>query len=208
MAYNYEYPYTDSGRYNDDWLLNKVKELEAKIVGIEDDIFKRSKEYIDEQLVPYIAEVQSIRAELGAFEEQINRQFDSFSATIGSRQVTFEQLIEARIDILEGRIDAFREQLNASITAVNARTDLAIQQNNEYIFEVLSEDVLGALRVTNYFTGERVTVQEMLNYLAQLHVDDGLTYAELAARNKTYTQLAALGINYTNLVLHGGSLIN
>lgn len=27
MAYNYEYPYTDPNRYNDDWLINKVKEL-------------------------------------------------------------------------------------------------------------------------------------------------------------------------------------
>lgn len=27
MAYNYEYPYTDASRVNDDWLLNKMKEL-------------------------------------------------------------------------------------------------------------------------------------------------------------------------------------
>ena len=28
MAYNYEYPYTDPNRYNDDWLINKIKEVE------------------------------------------------------------------------------------------------------------------------------------------------------------------------------------
>lgn len=27
MAYNYEYPYTDMHRHNDDWMLNKIKEL-------------------------------------------------------------------------------------------------------------------------------------------------------------------------------------
>lgn len=28
MAYNYEYPYTDPHRYNSDWILDKVAELE------------------------------------------------------------------------------------------------------------------------------------------------------------------------------------
>lgn len=31
MAYNYEYPYTDPNRYNADWLLNTVKNLEANL---------------------------------------------------------------------------------------------------------------------------------------------------------------------------------
>lgn len=31
MAFNYEYPYTDPTRHNDDWLLNKMKELDAKV---------------------------------------------------------------------------------------------------------------------------------------------------------------------------------
>lgn len=30
MAYNYEYPYVDPGMYNDDWLLNKMKQLSAE----------------------------------------------------------------------------------------------------------------------------------------------------------------------------------
>lgn len=36
MAYNYEYPYTDPNRYNADWMLNKLAELdrEPKIVTV------------------------------------------------------------------------------------------------------------------------------------------------------------------------------
>lgn len=34
MAYNYEYPYVDPNRYNSDWLLSKMKELEGEINGI------------------------------------------------------------------------------------------------------------------------------------------------------------------------------
>jgi len=31
MAFNYEFPYTDPNLYNDDWLLNSIKELKASI---------------------------------------------------------------------------------------------------------------------------------------------------------------------------------
>lgn len=36
MAYNYEYPYTDPHRYNSDWVINEVAELEkaAKIFPV------------------------------------------------------------------------------------------------------------------------------------------------------------------------------
>lgn len=207
MAYNHEYPYTDPTRYNDDWLLNKMKELEQKIIGIEEDILKDAKIYIDEQLATYIAQVEALRREFNVFKADVDSRLDSFERTIGNRQVTFEQLIEARVNVLESRIDAFADEIKASITGVNARTDLAIEQNNEYIFSVLSDDVLGALEVTNYFTGARVSVQEMFNYLASLHVDDGITYDELEARDRNYTELAALNISYTDLVLHGGSLV-
>lgn len=30
MAYNYEYPYVDPARYNDDWLIHTVKRIEAE----------------------------------------------------------------------------------------------------------------------------------------------------------------------------------
>lgn len=30
MAYNYEYPYTDPNKYNDDWLLKTVLEIQAQ----------------------------------------------------------------------------------------------------------------------------------------------------------------------------------
>lgn len=34
MAYNYEYPYVDPNRYNSDWMLTKMKELEGQINAI------------------------------------------------------------------------------------------------------------------------------------------------------------------------------
>lgn len=196
MAYNHEYPYTDPERYNSDWLLNKVKEVEAKLIGIEDEIFKRSKDYIDEVVAPYQAQVTQLRADFNRLRDEVARS-----------QADFERNIVAQITLMNGRIDDIRRELEADIVSVNARTDLAIQQNNDYIFDVIESGIIGGISVINFFTGERVSVQDMFDYLARLHVDDGLTYDDLVMRDKTYSELAAFGISYTNLVLHGGTII-
>lgn len=207
MAYNHEYPYTDPERYNDDWLLNKMKELEEKIIGIEEDIFAKSKLYIDEVLAPYQAEVRQLRQEFTDFKDEVNFSFRNYTSQLTAQQLQFQNTVNAQIALMNQRVDALRDELNADIQSVNARTDLAIQQNNDYIFEVLSTAILGEIKVTNFFTGERVSVQQMFDYLATLHVTDGLDYDELIIRDKTYNELVALNIDYTNLVLHGNSLV-
>ena len=195
MAYNYEYPYTDSQRGNADWLLHKMQELEDKIVGIEQSILDSAKSYIDEQLQPYQRQIAELRNE-----------FETFKLTMSSEQLDFEREVRNTVVALEARIDQFRAELHAEISAVNARTDLAIAQNNDYLMEELSKG-LSTVKVTNFFTGLRVTVQEMFDYLASLHVTDGITYTELVNRNNTYNNLAAYGTTYTDLVLHGNTII-
>lgn len=37
MAYNYEWPYVDADQYNNDWLINKVKELASEWAQVEQD---------------------------------------------------------------------------------------------------------------------------------------------------------------------------
>lgn len=63
------------------------------------------------------------------------------------------------------------------------------------------------VRILNYFTGERVTVQEMFDTLAQLHLENPISYTELAAAGITYTALAALNMTYTELAVKGKSFI-
>lgn len=38
MAYNYEYPYVDPDRHNDDWALHTIKKLEDEIPGIKETL--------------------------------------------------------------------------------------------------------------------------------------------------------------------------
>ena len=192
MAYNYEYPYTDPNRYNADWLLNKMKELEGRLDGILEEAIQLTKEYVDTRLSEYQAQIAEIRKEIQAVSDRTN--------------VISEEIVR-QVVRLEGMIsDAERKAENLFIIA-NNRTDLQIERNNEYIFREIEDNILANITVINYFTGEHVTVQEMFDYLASLHLQNAITYDGLRDKNLTYTELIAKSITYTELVKNGATLL-
>ena len=192
MAYNYEYPYTDPNRYNADWLLNKMKELEGRLDGILEEALKLTKEYVDTRLSKYQAQIAQIREEIQAVSDRT----DELSAEMVQQVMRLEGLIS----------DAEREAESLFIIA-NNRTDLQIERNNEYIFREIEDNILANITVINYFTGERVTVQNMFDYLASLHLENAITYNGLRDKNLTYNGLIAKRITYTELVKNGAIVL-
>ena len=192
MAYNYEYPYTDPNRYNADWLLNKMKELEGRLDGIVDETLALTKTYVDNQLETYQSQIDSIRREI----EEVSQRTDTLSSHVADEVLR----LEAKI------LDAERKAENLFIIS-NNRTDLQIERNNEYIFREIEDNILANITVINYFTGERTTVQNMFDYLASLHLQNSITYNGLIDKNLTYTQLIAKSISYTELVKNGSTLL-
>ena len=192
MAYNYEYPYTDPNRYNADWLLNKMKELEGRLDGILEEALKLTKEYVDIRLSEYQAQIARIRNEIQAVSDRT----DGLSEEIVRQVVRLERLIS----------DAERQAESLFVIA-NNRTDLEIERNNEYIFREIEDNILANVTVINYFTGEHTTVQDMFDYLASLHLQNAITYDGLRDKNLTYTELVAKSITYTELLKNGGTLL-
>ena len=192
MAYNYEYPYTDPNRYNADWLLNKMKELEGRLDGIVEETLKLTKEYVDDRLASYQAQISEIRQEINTLSDRD----EELSAEMIQQVVRLEGLIS----------DAERKAESLFIIS-NNRTDLQIERNNEYIFREIEDNILSNITVINYFTGENVTVQEMFDYLASLHLENAITYNGLRDKNLTYTGLIAKSITYTELVKNGATLL-
>ena len=192
MAYNYEYPYTDPNRYNDDWLLNKMKELEGRLDGIVEETLSLTKTYVDNRLETYQSQIDTIRLEIA----EVSQRTNTLSAHVANEVLR----LEAKI------LDAERKAESLFIIA-NDRTDLQIQRNNEYIFREIEDNILGNITVINYFTGERTTVQDMFNYLASLHLQNAITYNGLRDKNLTYTELIAKSITYTELVKNGETLL-
>lgn len=192
MAYNYEYPYTDPNRYNDDWLLNKMKELEGRLDGIVEETLALTKTYVDNRLETYQSQIDSIRREIA----ELSQRTDTLSAHVA------DEVLKLEAKILEAE-----RQAESLFIIANNRTDLKIEQNNEYIFREIEDNILGNITVINYFTGERTTVQDMFNYLASLHLQNAITYNGLRDKNLTYTELIAKSITYTELVKNGSTLL-
>ena len=192
MAYNYEYPYTDPNRYNDDWLLNKMKELDNRLDGIVEETLDLTKAYVDKRLEAYQSQIKSIRLEIA----ELSQRTDELSEHVAIEVLRLESKI----------LDAERKAESLFIIS-NDRTDLQIQRNNEYIFREIEGNLLANISVINYFTGERMTIQEMFDYRASLHLQNAITYNGLRDKNLTYAELIAKSITYTELAKNGGSLL-
>ena len=190
----YEWPYVGVSP-NRDWLINKVKELESRLDGIVEEAVKLANEYTDQRVANFQSQVDALRRDVNQAIIDLGNQYDAFTAQINARLV-----------FIQDQIDDLSDALAADISAVYAWTERAIQQNNDYILSHLEES-LSRITVLNYFTGTRYTVQDMFDYLCLLHVENGITYTELATRNKTYTELAAYNMTYTQLAQNGGAII-
>lgn len=169
-------------------LANKIEYLQAQI----DDYSDEYKTYTN-------SAVNSLRIELTNLINnevtQIENEFNTLVRTVNNTLSAFQIQITAldtKIDIKE--------------ISINERTDLLIQQNNEYIFDTIASELI-SVKVINYFTGEKVTIQDMFYYLCTFHLDDAINYTGLATRAITYTHLADLNIDYTHLVTQGSTLI-
>ena len=192
MAYNYEYPYTDPNRYNVDWLLNKMKELDGRLEGIVEETLALTKTYVDNRLSTYQSEIETIRREIA----ELSQRTDTLSVHVADEVLRLESKI----------LEAERKAESLFIIA-NNRTDLQIERNNEYIFREIEDNILANITVINYFTGERMTVQGMFDYLAKLHLQNAITYNGLRDKNLSYTELIVKSITYTELIKNGAVLL-
>lgn len=194
MSFFNRYPYTDFHEMNLDWAIAKLKEMEGRIEGLKEEILTETiaaaEEYVDDKLADVISEFNALKADFNT----LNNNFNSLNAEF----IALRNSVAAQILELDNKIDA-------AVIGVNQRTDLLLQNMYNRIFEDLSAS-LAQIKVINYFTGEEVSVQDMFNYLAMLHLNDSIDYDTMALRAKTYTQFANMNISFTNLAKHGNSL--
>ena len=173
-------------------LYKKLEEVIAEVNAIDQEAIQQA--------------LDDMRAEIAKFEAQIQKQYNALDEKY---QKLYEELNTSILDLADTTA-ASLEELDKKIynlgESLKDIMDLKIEENNEYIFESIASEIIG-IKVLNYFTGEKVTVQEMFDYLAQLHAADGITVTELITRQKTVDKLIALKFTYTQLAQNGKNII-
>ena len=200
-----KYPYTDLHELNLDWLIQQMKDLDSRIDGLHDEL----KQELTAELTVYVNDRLAVtEAKFAVLKADVEHELGVIEANFDLLRGQFADLDDTMndyIDYINGRIADIQAEISADIAGVNARTDALIASNNEYLLSVMST-YLSQIKVINFFTGELVSIQDMFNYLAGLHLTDSIDYDTMALRAKTYTDLANLNINYTNLAMHGNTL--
>ena len=204
MAFH-NYPYTDFNELNLDWLIQKMKDLDSRIDGLHDEL----KAELTAELTVYVDNRRAVtEAKFAVLKADVEHELGVIEANFDLLRGQFNDLDHAMndyIDYINGRIADIQAEITADIAGVNARTDSLIASNNEYLLSQM-ETYLSRIKVINYFTGEQVSIQDMFNYLAGLHLTDAIDYDTMALRAKTYTEFANMNMTYTNLAMHGNTL--
>lgn len=207
IPWNIKYPVQNGEMINLDWVISKVKELQTNLDELEARVLAEAiaatKEYVDAEMVSIRAEFQELSDEVASLRTYFDAKVDELEGDYED----FAAAVRTELDTMTLRIEAFEQTVQNEIIAVNALTDLKIEANNEYILDEVAKGVVN-VRVVNYFDGSLVTVQQMFDTLAELHLENPITYTELASAGITYTALAALNMTYTELAIKGKSFIN
>lgn len=198
MAFFNKYPYTDLHELNLDWIINEMKQLQEAMDGL-------LQEAIDQATSNAEAYIDSKLGDLYTAFNNLQNSFNTLRNDVTADMTALNNTVNAFTTNYSAQLSALRQYIDDSLSAQALQTQLLISQNNAYLLSEM-ETYLAQIKVINYFTGEKVTIQDMFNYLAELHLNDSIDYDTMALRAKTYTQLAALNINYTNLAMHGNTL--
>ena len=212
--------YTDSLSYYETLCqyMEKLNEVIELCNSLSDEILQQAYAYTDSRIAETFEEVNRKIAELQQlindttehFNLLVQQTVDTFNALIDdlqSQYQRFTQYVNAQLNEQDRKIDTVNQRLDDSVTALRTETDLKIQLNNEYLIEEVTENLPNMMKVWNALEGTQVTIQEMFNYLAYLHIVDGIDVQTLANRQLTVSHIAGLQRTVRDCVMYGNTIL-
>ena len=181
--------YTDALSYQDAMgqIIAKTNELVNQVNHFSDEVLTADKAYTDGEIAKSI--------------EQYNQALQQFASD-------YDQFV----DNVTGALSGFQNQMDANfqrqdneIAGGRAYTDTKIAQNNEWLLEQISKQVI-SVTVLNPFTGERESVQEMIDYLSSLHMTEAIKVNGIVTANRTVNKVISYNATCTQLVNNGKNI--
>lgn len=202
-----KYPYTDMENLNLDWVIQTINKVDTDLSGIREDCERIAREAAQEVADALILQVDQKISDLTGVVNNLVNDYNAFKRDVNDEMAAYIRVIDGKIADMIAQIVGFKTYIDTKVQASDNLTDIKIAHNNAYIFDVITHELVPQLTVRDYFSGDLVSIQDMFNTLAQLHVTDGIDYDTLTLRNKTYAEVAAINITYEDLLMHGNSLI-
>lgn len=212
--------YTDSLSYYETLCqyMEKLNEVIELCNSLSDDILEQAYAYTDSKIAETFEEVnrkiaelqQLIRDTTDYFDLLVQQTVDTFNGLIDDLQAQYQrftQYVNAQLDAMGRRVEDVNDRLDDSVVALRNEMDLKIQLNNEYLLEEVTENLPSIMKVWNVLEGTQVTIQEMFNYLAYLHIVDGIDVQTLANRQLTVSHIAGLQRTVRDCVMYGNTIL-
>ena len=181
--------YTDALSYQDAMgqIIAKTNELVNQVNHFSDEVLAAAKAYTDGEIAKSI--------------EQYNQALQQFASD-------YDQFV----DNVTGALSGFQNQMDANfqrqdneIAGGRAYTDTKIAQNNEWLLEQISQQVI-SVTVLNPFTGERESIQDMIDYLSSLHMTEAIKVSGIVTANRTVNKVISYNTTCTQLVNNGKNI--
>ena len=194
-----KYPYLDFHELNLDWVITKITEFDKKLDEYEDTVLAKAKEYTDSAIQENYS---SLVTEFNEFKNEVT----TLISDLDSRYDEFVDTVNNRMTITDANVAAISRKVDLVLDEANAYTNQAIINNNDYIIDQTTK-ALETVTVLNYFTGARISIQDMFDYLAHFHLQNAISVDTLVARAKTVNALISYNMTMTQLATNGATII-
>ena len=202
MAFNHEYPYVDPNMFNDDWLLNMMKQL---LKEFENFINLNKIKYADPILwdITRQYEVNTIVIDPQTGDAHISTKAVPYGVALSNTNYWTKIYNYANtINILEEQIAAVNEELSTTATAPRSKGDLVWL--NGYLYKVTSDMIAGDSYVVNS-NCVKTTIEEELQLIVEDYEEKIGKLSDLATEDKT-NLVAAINEVLTTISTIAGSL--
>lgn len=168
-------------------LRDYINEMGKRLDDYGEQVLAASKAYTDGEIAKSVQQYnQALR--------QLETDYNEFADNVTGALRGFQNQMDSN----------FQRQDN-EIAGGRAYTDTKISQNNEWLLEQISQQLI-SVTVLNPFTGERESIQNMIDYLSSLHMTDAITITGIGTAQRTVNKVISYNATCTQLVNNGKNI--